>query len=839
MQRKHLELNLQGLVLVALAGAWLAGIVLSAWLPLSTFALFIGSCLSTLLLIPLWRQKSARLSLLLVLSLLLGAWRYAITLPTNDVQAISHFIGVGSIRLRGSITDEPKLTAKSGLLQISISSISRNSGASWQDAHGQVEVEALASEVSPPYGPKYGDSVEVQGKLQAATAFNPPGTFASMVFPRISVTGTGGIPLLGALYQLRARLATIIEQSLPQPEAALLIALLLSQHTPTLKVLVPVFNETGTAHLIAPSGFKVTVLAGLVAAITRKIGPTTQKVGKGRLLPAQRQKKERWRWLPTVLTSGSIVVYTLLSGAGPAALRAGIMGIIVLVAPRFHRHYNVYTALAWSALLLSIFDPYIMWDAGFQLSFLGTLGIVLLTPIFQKWLHFLERVPGGHVLNEITAVTLAAQIATLPLLAVDFHQVSLIAPVANILTVPLLGVLIGTGLLVCGAGLLAPQFGIICGWLAWPLLWYLIHAVIWCSTHTYAYLTVTNLSNGLAWCYYGVVALLASFIFYKWPSLYQAHQGQAVQPLMSRRTWRLLQLSAALLVLLATGATALAARPDGRLTITFLSVGPAGQGAQGEAILLHTPDGKNALIDGGSDATSLGQELDSRLPSWQHSLDAVILTSTKADHLAGLQDVVSRYQISEVMDAGMLHPNAAYGLWRRTIAERNLPYTQIRQGTTIALGTQVALQILWPQSPLHKGSNEEADNGLIIRLISPGLSMLLLGAAAFSTYALHGLSATITSDYLRADIVQVVSEVGKRLPAALRTILQLIKPSQVIITPAALSSRQRKAGLITAILNPLPPELVDSSWQTVQTAQVGTLEITAGNQGWSLNVYNE
>ena len=115
--------------------------------------------------------------------------------------------------------------------------------------------------------------------------------------------------------------------------------------------------------------------------------------------------------------------------------------------------------------------------------------------------------------------------------------------------------------------------------------------------------------------------------------------------------------------------------------------------------------------------------------------------------------------------------------------------------------------------------------------------MLLLGAAVFSTYALHGLPATITSDYLRADIVQVVAEVGKRLPAALSTILQLIRPSQVIVTPAALSNRQRKAGLTTA-LDPLPPELVNSSWQTVQTAQVGTLEITTGNQGWSLNVYN-
>ena len=99
-----------------------------------------------------------------------------------------------------------------------------------------------------------------------------------------------------------------------------------------------------------------------------------------------------------------------------------------------------------------------------------------------------------------------------------------------------------------------------------------------------------------------------------------------------------------------------AARPDGRLTVSFLNVGPANQAPQGEAILIHTPDGKNALIDGGIDATSLGQQLDSRLPSWQRSLDMVILTSPKSDHLGGLQDVVSRYQIGEVADYKALHP---------------------------------------------------------------------------------------------------------------------------------------------------------------------------------------
>ena len=251
-------------------------------------------------------------------------------------------------------------------------------------------------------------------------------------------------------------------------------------------------------------------------------------------------------------------------------------------------------------------------------------------------------------------MTLAAQIATLPIFALDFDQISFIAPIANILTVPLLGTVIFIGILMCVAGMLFAPLGILCGWVAWPVLWYIDHIVTWCAEIPYAYIQVSSLNSGLAWCYYALLSLQSSVVLYKWPGKAQVHQ---VPPLFSRRTWRILQLCAALLVILATGATVLAAQPGGRLTITFLNVSPANQPPQGEAILITTPDGKTALIDGGLDATSLGQELDSRLPPWQRSLDFVILTSPKSDHLDGLQDVVSRYQVGEVLDAGMLHPS--------------------------------------------------------------------------------------------------------------------------------------------------------------------------------------
>ncbi len=273
-------------------------------------------------------------------------------------------------------------------------------------------------------------------------------------------------------------------------------------------------------------------------------------------------------------------------------------------------------------------------------------------------------------------------------------------------------------------------------------------------------------------------------------------------------------------------------RPTGDLTITFLSVGPANQPPQGEAILVRTPDGKTMLIDGGMDATSLSQALDSQLPPWQRSLDIVLLTCPRQDHLAGLLDVVTRYAMRDVIDAGMLHPNTTYARWRRTISERNLSYAQVVQGDTISLGAATKLQVLWPTSPLHSGSNEVRDNGLIIQLRAPDLRMLLLGASAQSNYALAGLTGSRDANALQSNIVQIVGEAGKPIPQTLVDVLQRMHPSLLIITLAELSAAQRKTGSSSSIL--LPGTI--GAIQTIQTAQVGTLQITSDGHSRSTNV---
>src|SRR5260221_11573762 len=209
----------------------MAGILLDSWALLPSLALLIGAAIALLCVILLWRNSKGMLTSLAILWLLLGAWRFASVSPSGDPQAISAFIGSGKVELRGTVADEPKFLDRSILLLVAASTTSSNNGSSWRDAHGQIEVQLPEAPLNNPYGPNYGDSVVLQGKVQAPFSQHSPEVLASMTLPLLSVTGLGGNPLLAALFHLRIALATIITPSLPQPVAALPIAILLSLHT--------------------------------------------------------------------------------------------------------------------------------------------------------------------------------------------------------------------------------------------------------------------------------------------------------------------------------------------------------------------------------------------------------------------------------------------------------------------------------------------------------------------------------------------------------------------------------------------------------------------------------
>jgi competence protein ComEC len=224
--------GLRSFILIVVAVAGLSGILLDSWLLLSQSVLLIGAAIALVCTILFWRESRLRFASLVILWLLLGAWRYAIASPAGDSQSINSFTGASKLEIQGTVADDPKILDRSRLLLVAVNAISVNNGSSWQDAHGQIEVQMLGASLDNPYGPNYGDSVEMQGKIQPPFPNHSPEVLASLSFPRLNVVGSAGNPIIAALLHLRLYLASIIEQSLPQPMAGLLIAILLSLQTP-------------------------------------------------------------------------------------------------------------------------------------------------------------------------------------------------------------------------------------------------------------------------------------------------------------------------------------------------------------------------------------------------------------------------------------------------------------------------------------------------------------------------------------------------------------------------------------------------------------------------------
>jgi competence protein ComEC len=225
IKRTEIHSDLRGFILIVVAVASMSGILLDSWLLISPYVLLIGAAIALACLILFWHDSRLMLASLAILWLLLGAWRYSISSPIGDPQSINSFIGIGKIEMRGTVADDPKILERSRLLLVAVNAISLNNGSTWQGAHGQIEVQMLGAPLVNPYGPNYGDSVEMQGKIQPPFPHHSPEVLASFSFPRFNVVGSAGNPIIAKLFHLRLSLASIIEQSLPQPMAALLIAI--------------------------------------------------------------------------------------------------------------------------------------------------------------------------------------------------------------------------------------------------------------------------------------------------------------------------------------------------------------------------------------------------------------------------------------------------------------------------------------------------------------------------------------------------------------------------------------------------------------------------------------
>ncbi len=380
---------------------------------------------------------------------------------------------------------------------------------------------------------------------------------------------------------LRTRYAAALDDSLPAPHAAVLLGVVLGIRQGIPPELQQALIATGLIHLLVLSGLKVAVFARIVQGALRPL-------------------LHRYAAWPALCLIG---LYALAGGATPAAIRAALMGGMAIAAASLGRPSHVWTSLAAAAAAMLAWRPELAWDVGFQLSFAGTAAIILLTPWIER---HLKRIP--HVLREPFAVTCAAQIGTLPMMATDFHVLSPVAPIANALVLPILPAIVVAGLAL-GPLSLVPEAARL---VAIPLAGLIDYV------EQVAYLLARF-----------PAAAIPVVRFPPWAGLaYYAGLGAVIAGGQVDRRHRTLALAAAIAGPIVISCTALAMWAGAPPQVSVLGVG------DGQALLFRGPHGA-ILVDAGPSPTRLKDELGQILPPWQDRLDALVITAPGLGHVGG------------------------------------------------------------------------------------------------------------------------------------------------------------------------------------------------------------
>lgn len=604
--------------LAPVAAAFAAGIALAPWAsPRPAWALSIAAVAVTTLVLVAGRPAHATVPLLAAVAALGAVRALPAPLPADHV---GRLVLPLTARVEGRLAARPLRWGpeRTGLLL----DVERIDGV---PRSGRISLAA--------YGPAPAlfeqQRVAVEGRLDRPVGFRNPGGFdsaARLAREGIHVTASASavrvVPLEPPAppWPARVRRAALdaIAERLPPVSAALLGGLLLGERTELPPDVHVAFRRAGVYHVLAVSGFNVALLAGAVWSLLRAAGGSRRAAA-----------------LTAVL---AVLGFAAIVGPEPSVVRATIMAVLVLAAVVLEREASVTNSLALASLVILAVRPGDLFDPGFQLSFAATAGIVA------------APLPRGAVSGAL-GVSIAAQLAVIPITLAHFNQLSPIGVVANLAIVPLAGAatilgLVGVATVAAGDWLAAAAFGAV-----WPVLLALrvVAGVAAAVPGAVLHLPAP-----------GVVAI----------ACYAASLAAALAAWRLReraRPWRVVGSTAALLMAVAIGLWAwpMAAPAAGTLRVTVLDVG------QGDAIVIEAPDGRAMVVDAGTGGPwrlDVGERVVAPF-LWNRGilrLAMTVVTHADADHAGGMAALHRLIPVTETWDAR--RPRPFGGAWLTPLA---------------------------------------------------------------------------------------------------------------------------------------------------------------------------
>lgn len=468
------------------AAGFLLGIFYASLLPLSTALIVIALCVAAILLIASSVARVVVFAALFLCAGVLGTLRFDtvrvqyLPLLENHVQQNVNVVGV--------VVSEPDVRERNTRLTVDV--------ASFNDER----VSARMLVIVPAHTKvRYGDTVQAEGKLQRPKAFESgegrsfdyPAYLATrgityeLSFADVRVVSHGGNPVKAGMIAVKSAYITGLRAVLPEPYAGLAGGITAGDKRSVGTELSDVFQRVSLVHILVLSGYNITIVLGAFMGLFARIPRA-----------------------PRLLAVLFVVAFfVVISGGAASALRAGAMAFCAVVATLYGRQFVALRVLTLVVCVMVLWNPYLLvFDPGFQLSVLATLGLILVAPHIE---HMLSRVPNVLTLREIAAATIATQGTVLPLLLYSNGLLSLVALPANLLALVAVPLAMLFSAVAAVAGFLFGTWGTLLAFPAYILLRYIVIVAEMCASLSFASVQVAAFS---AWWLLPVYAILVMFV---------------------------------------------------------------------------------------------------------------------------------------------------------------------------------------------------------------------------------------------------------------------------------------------------------------------------------------
>ena len=542
---------------------------------------------------------------------------------------------------------------------------------------------------------------------------------------------------------------------LDEEQASLLTGILIGNKDNLSIKIEESFRDSNLSHMLAVSGAHVTyVILGITFIL---------------------QKSKIHKRISKIVTIVLLMFFVILTGATASVTRACIMAIYILLGSLIYRKANILASISISLIIILAINPYKILDVGLQLSYGGTIGIILFNKILVERIKLPEIKNSilSKVINsikEMLIVSVSANLIIFPIMAIHYNTISLTFFISNILAGPILGIIIILGFITIFISFISIEISKIISIILGLFLKLLVLIANISSNLPFSKIYVKTPSILFIVMYYIILAL----ILYKFKRKNKRRTEKIILRKLKDKITRRKIIAITIIIVLVFQIIKIL---PSDLKIYFIDVG------QGDSTLIVTPNHKTILIDGGgsldNDVYDVGKNtlIPYLLDRGTTRLDYIIISHFDSDHVGGILSIIKELKVKKIIISKQGEDSENYKEFLKIVKEKRISVQVVKAGDVLKIEKNINLEILWPQDNLIL-ENILNNNSIVMRLNYINFSMLFTGDIEQIAEE-EIVKKYMNTNKLNSTIIKIAHHGSKT--SSIQEFLSLVKPKIALI----------------------------------------------------------